>query len=401
MSDHIKDMIGSEKISNILRAAATILGLQSCTIEILCKDLGRSGQKGSPLSQVLREWFSNQEHPAVLCTEDISVDKKLAELPEAKAGLVGALLAAPLVTANGRTVAAVVATTEKARTFLQWQVQLMANLAQLAVQCVERPQLLKTTAEERQELISAIVGSTKIDFAAGPFRLARMADALREGVCLVWASPGSMDWPILYCNEVWENYARIKFQNPCSNAAEGGPTLKESYASLWDHLHLPELSVGMIKDIWQKSSKPFCSKPLVSSEVPASELCARGCFSVQAELSRALPSPFAGSRVLCRFSPVEQPLDVSAGAIKVPVVTDPRSCPTPDIKLDVRGIQSGGHLYFVTVVVPQQVQFSEVHEVKSCRPRGRPRSGSCPAGARTSRHRTSELQPPKRPQDSR
>jgi len=251
----------------------------------------------------------------------------------------------PLITSDGIRLGALCAIDRKPRTISSSQSQLLVNFAQLAVQEIERAQLIKG-ADNAQVALSfedlALGPPPPSAFAAGPLRAERMREALREAVCMIIARLDVMEWPLLYANRSFSETTGVEvippLRFPGKSCIVGG--LPGRQCSLWDYLKpFDESDKDCLDTLRTKLSEQwFLSAPAI--------------FSLSATLEG--PDRMAVP-VSCRFTPAEIPLDVAAAAIT----------PSPQRK-EGKVNRATSRLFFVTMIPMSGGKFQrEVSETNS------------------------------------
>eukprot|EP00418_Pyrodinium_bahamense_P093761 CAMPEP_0179045334 /NCGR_PEP_ID=MMETSP0796-20121207/18124_1 /TAXON_ID=73915 /ORGANISM="Pyrodinium bahamense, Strain pbaha01" /LENGTH=792 /DNA_ID=CAMNT_0020741737 /DNA_START=80 /DNA_END=2455 /DNA_ORIENTATION=+ len=284
----------------------------------------------------------------VLIIEDARSDPRVASNPLVVGEPHIAFYAGcPLVTSDGIRLGALSVQDFVPRTLSGLQEQVLVNMATLAMQEVERIQLLDSCVDE-DEADPGYIPRTS-DFAAGRLRRERMREALGEAVCLVRVRMDSLHWPILYANFIWSNISGIRITPPDSLAgkavASGNglrfvPMAADRELGLWDWLRLTEKDQQQLRRKLSVESEQPRASFAISATVPAFVAGGAGYIARGAGADR-IP-------VTCRFVPCELPLDVTAGAI---VATDtqqrPRVAPTG---------ADAESLYFAKIVVDREVE---------------------------------------------
>uniref|UniRef100_A0A7S0AJX0 Protein kinase domain-containing protein n=1 Tax=Pyrodinium bahamense TaxID=73915 RepID=A0A7S0AJX0_9DINO len=257
----------------------------------------------------------------------------------------------PLVTSDGFRLGALCAIDRVPRSINPLQAQILVNFAQVAVQEIERSQLLCGDLEGLDEAEDDRIPSNS-DFAAGPLRNERMREALREGLCLVQVRDDSMDWPILYANEVWTSLSGVRITPPerfpgkahAEDASQNGrraPKAKELTFFSWLQL-LGKTTSQLREEIrlnWaQQEPSAFALKGLAAVSLADTSAAPR-----MGGKNGSMSGNQERVTVTCRFMPAELPLDAAAAAIR-PVPQREAGGPAAAVP----GVT--GRLYFVTTM---------------------------------------------------
>mmetsp|Transcript_62096 Transcript_62096/g.111821 ORF Transcript_62096/g.111821 Transcript_62096/m.111821 type:complete len:900 (+) Transcript_62096:83-2782(+) len=212
----------------------------------------------------------------------------------------------PLITSEGHRLGTLCAIDRVPRVLSAQQVQILSNFAQLTVQVLDK----KSLTEAKMPDVMRMLENNKdmpLDFTGGPLRLMRMKQALHESVLLVWAKGDSMDWPMVYANEVWAEMTGVIVTPPRKFPGKVQVKLPEGMSgegrSLWDHLGLKSVDSDQIIHLWK----------MVRGDTATSG-------DLLAVSATVMKKPVPGQRperidVSCRFMPAEMPLDENAAVV--------------------------------------------------------------------------------------
>mmetsp|Transcript_69347 Transcript_69347/g.206510 ORF Transcript_69347/g.206510 Transcript_69347/m.206510 type:complete len:856 (+) Transcript_69347:25-2592(+) len=222
----------------------------------------------------------------------------------------------PLVTSDGIRLGALCAIDRTPRSISPLQAQLLVNFSQICVSEMERTQLTGVDEEDDLDFDTIPLQS---DFAAGPLRSELMKESLREPLCLIQVRTDSLEWPVLYANQVWTSFSgwsiippnRFPGRAVAEASGVNGNFGRQSSSSrrrmdkefgLFSWLQLvgktPTQLIEEIKFNWsQPDPMAFALRGMVTA--------------VRANGSGKERVP-----VVCRFMPAELPLDAAAAAIR-------------------------------------------------------------------------------------
>eukprot|EP00747_Dinoflagellata_sp_TGD_P197578 gnl/TRDRNA2_/TRDRNA2_69142_c0_seq1.p1 gnl/TRDRNA2_/TRDRNA2_69142_c0~~gnl/TRDRNA2_/TRDRNA2_69142_c0_seq1.p1 ORF type:complete len:921 (+),score=141.17 gnl/TRDRNA2_/TRDRNA2_69142_c0_seq1:246-3008(+) len=210
----------------------------------------------------------------------------------------------PLQTTDGLRLGALCAIDRRPRKMTSKEAQLINNFGQIAIQEIQRKELEDEGSGLSQDLEGP---DASLDFSCGMLRSDRMREALSEAVLLVWASPDSMNWPVLYANQAWEELADIRVTPSVTLSQKAGiekmmsrqlsgmsrQSSNTELTSVWDMLRPTEWTCDQIRSICgvKGGRKPPCVA------------------------LKAILGP--GEMVTCRLAPADQPIDVNASVVKL------------------------------------------------------------------------------------
>jgi len=220
----------------------------------------------------------------------------------------------PLVSSDGLRLGALSGLDTKPREITHAEAQLFLNFANLAAMEVERPFLSRAQRRVGAESMEKDMP----EFTHGEMRRERMIEALDEVVCLIQVEQTLQEAKLLWANTAWANATGANITPP-----ETLPGLSQVHFT-WDAPEVgkrkeqfehrgPRLSDWLSMDDakWQSISQEL------QSTMDADEPWEISLPSAQLSVKRTDHSDEVKEEVVCRFVPVDLPLDVNAAAVKV------------------------------------------------------------------------------------
>lgn len=224
----------------------------------------------------------------------------------------------PLVTSEGLRLGALCAIDQKSKALTPGQAQVLVNFAQITVQEIEASHLATKINEDPYN--SEI---TDISFAGGFLRAQRMREAVEECICLVWARSDSLDWPMLYANQVWTDLTGFQVVPPKSFPGQVvikalDETTTTPGRSIWDFMRLSSVGSDQVTDIWNnvRGKVPAMPGAPGMQKIPEPRAFHLLASLLVNRMTNDGKSDQARVMMDCRFSPAELPIDASAGAIR-------------------------------------------------------------------------------------
>ncbi|CAK0796865.1 unnamed protein product, partial [Prorocentrum cordatum] len=316
---------GAARLDCLTATAKFLLDMPAAMISLSDDDPRRSSQgcrlscAVAPRSTVDSALGSLPQDLEVLVIEDTDADPRTRGNPPVVEGRrIRFYAGCPLVAHDGSRLGALCVTDHAPRKLMQWQCQLLVSLSYLAVQELQRADLERARrplggCRTIDELVPTPASSSSgsaarlealrrsrdgpapgpTSCASGALRLTRMREAIKEMVCLVQVSWGSMHWPLLYANQPCSDL--LDFQVPPMDFAleldkPGRPDELGDRPGFWDRLALDagaekEALLQCVRAAWEAQSLPHV-------------------FGLTAA---AAPSGGRGARqVSCRFAPVQE-----------------------------------------------------------------------------------------------
>jgi len=226
---------------------------------------------------------------------------------------------APIVSADGFRLGALSVLDRKTRELTHAEAQVICSFANIIAQEIERPLLLRAARKattEHMEETTCIKDAP--DFTHGDMRRERMLDALDEVVCLIQAEETLKESTVLWANRKWTSVMGARIVPPASLPGDSKVHFIEddpftgTTKALSEH-RAPQLSEWLSMDDAQWHS---ISKELHTS-LAADEPWEIALESARLSVKKTGNLGPIQAKVICRFVPVELPLDVNAAAVKI------------------------------------------------------------------------------------
>eukprot|EP00440_Ansanella_granifera_P041370 gb/GFBE01044861.1/.p1 GENE.gb/GFBE01044861.1/~~gb/GFBE01044861.1/.p1 ORF type:complete len:878 (+),score=165.67 gb/GFBE01044861.1/:1-2634(+) len=213
----------------------------------------------------------------------------------------------PLITSEGLRMGSLCAIAPFPRTMNPQEVGLLINFAYLTAQALERKQLSESPQDD-----ALMDPDEDLNFLGGTLRREAMKDDLKTAVVLVWARPDSMDWPLVYANEVWSELTGVRVIPPSSFPARVMIDMKiptsSNGNSLWDHLRLnSSRGSDTVFELWKMVQKAMTSTR--RDQMPMG-------FATSGHVRTMTKNRLSRMNVSCRFMPAELPISESSAAVK-------------------------------------------------------------------------------------
>eukprot|EP00931_Biecheleriopsis_adriatica_P026578 TRINITY_DN1615_c0_g1_i3.p1 TRINITY_DN1615_c0_g1~~TRINITY_DN1615_c0_g1_i3.p1 ORF type:complete len:883 (-),score=131.88 TRINITY_DN1615_c0_g1_i3:106-2754(-) len=250
----------------------------------------------------------------------------------------------PLITSEGLRLGSLCAIDRRPRDIRPIEAGMMINFAHLTTQALERKHL--GNLEEVEDEDEADLEMTDVNFLGGTLRSQAMRDATRYAVVLVWATATSMEWPLLYANEVWATLTGEKVN--CAGV------FQKNQKAFWSYCRLlpSDGASGQVS-----SESRGASQQIMDLWNAVQQMMNGTVTDVRyggLAFTALVKSP-AGKRVMnCRLTPAELPISESAGAVQATGLEDaPRTWPKPP------GFEAG-HWCFIQLIEKVGASSSEV-----------------------------------------
>lgn len=245
----------------------------------------------------------------------------------------------PLITSEGLRMGSLCCIDRKPRDISPKELGLQINFGYLTSQALESKYLEEQNPQEPREGIS----KEEEHFFGGRLRAEAMCDFGRAAICLVWARPDSMDWPLMYGNKVWTELTGVevippsKFPNKAlirSEVEKTWPAILGSGESFWDYARMVSQDSQAVLELWK----------VVLQAMQGERQHSKPGFAVLVSLKS--PKSSSSPKLLsCRFTPAEMPLGEGAAVVKNHgLAHSTEKWPRP------KGFAADGHWFFIQMV---------------------------------------------------
>lgn len=267
----------------------------------------------------------------------------------------------PLVTSEGLRMGSLCCIDNKPRDISPKELGLQINFGYLTSQALESKYLEEQHAQEPREGIS----KEEEHFLGGRLRAEAMLDSGRTAICLVWARPDSMDWPLMYGSKVWTELTGVEVIPPSrfpgravirSEVEKTWPTILGSGESFWDYARMASRDSQGVLELWK----------VVSQAMQGERQDSKPGFAILVSLKS--PKSSSTPKLLsCRFTPAEMPLGEGAAVVKNHgLAHSTEKWPRP------KGFAADGHWFFIQLVPEKDENLPEIQSPRLPCPPGPP-----------------------------
>lgn len=263
----------------------------------------------------------------------------------------------PLITSEGLRMGSLCCIDSKPRDISPKELGLQINFGYLTSQALESKYLEEQNSQEPREGIS----KEEEHFLGGRLRAEAMCDFGRTAICLVWARPDSMDWPLMYGSKVWTELTGVEVIPPSkfpgqavirSEVGKTWPAILGSGESFWDYARMASRDSQSILELWK----------VVLQAMQGERQDSKPGFAILVSLKS--PRSSSVSKLLsCRFTPAEMPLGEGAAVVKNHgLAHSTEKWPHP------KGFAADGHWFFIQMVPEKEANLPEIQSPRPCPP---------------------------------